>query len=479
MSRPHAAAGDYDFPCQSLAGFPHLLSTGTIRSFLAREVGLMKHLSMVVLVALGSAAGAAEPRPLDRELVRQAPRVIRYLRDNGYENVGVLKFLVSKDGKDFSDNVGTVNLQLAQRLELALILANDPRRPLGIITDASAVAAGIRRANHLRPEGRRLLFEATYPLAWGEKKVTPDAFLTGTAGLSPDLRTLTLSILVFDKKTNKLQEVVRDFTAAVKPELLSEMGESFRLRGVRESDDEPTPMPDRLREKALSEAAGVREGKGKVHPVLDPDAPVRLAIRYDNRPVQVEVRGGRAFVREPTEGEKVQLILRRDGSKERYGVVLKVNGVSTIFRQRLPDLSCRQWILEPGAAPLTLDGFQVDDSHVVPFRVGSASESKRNEVNYGADVGTITLTVFREFKGRPPAPDLEPEAAAAAVVSQGRLPDGKARNYGALKAQLLDDANRGLIEEGVERKEQRVRVVPFTPDPVPVMTLTIVYYTPK
>jgi hypothetical protein len=44
----------------------------------------------------------------------------------------------------------------------------------------------------------------------------------------------------------------------------------------------------------------------------------------------------------------------------------------------------------------------------------------------------------------------------------------------ALKAKLLDDANRGLIAEGAQ-VEGRVQVVKFTPAATPVMTLTVIY----
>ena len=40
------------------------------------------------------------------------------------------------DMVNLSDNLGTINALLARRLEVALVLANDPRNPIGIIDDA-------------------------------------------------------------------------------------------------------------------------------------------------------------------------------------------------------------------------------------------------------------------------------------------------------------------------------------------------------
>src|SRR5262249_49663702 len=142
---------------------------------------------------------AAQARAADLEgaMLDRAKGLVKHCKDQNYKTVGVLKFLGTKDGSDFSDNLGTVNSLLARRLEVALILANDPRNPIGVIDDASAVAAKTRGANHRTAEGRRALFAAQYKLAWGDPraKVIPDAFLTGLVNVSKDLKTLTISFL--------------------------------------------------------------------------------------------------------------------------------------------------------------------------------------------------------------------------------------------------------------------------------------------
>jgi CHAT domain-containing protein len=417
-----------------------------------------------------------EPRLPERELLRQAPRVIKYLQGKGYANVGVLKFLVSKDGDKFGDNAGTLNMLLARRLEVALLVANDPRRPLGIVADASAVARKTRGANHLNREDRLKLFEARYPLAWGDEQVTPDAFLTGTAAVSEDLRTLTISLFAFDRKTNKLEQILDDFVTANAPDRLAEMGESFLVRGGAD-DGEARIVPEKQRlDKALEAAARVK-GQRVRHPAENPSAPVRLEVRYDGKPVPFQVRGGRSLIPQPREGQQVELVLRRDGGKERYGCVLKVNGENTLYRQKLPDGECVRWVLDPGDAQVKVRGYQADEKTVEKFRVLSVAESKEREVNYGEDVGTITLTVFRELKGEAEPPELSDEAEEAASVGRAQLPGRKPINYHALKASLLEEANRGLLVPGA-KEEGVVQRVTFRPDPIPVMTLTIVYYRP-
>jgi len=437
---------------------------------------------LVAVLALG--AESPRPQPLERELLRVAKELVKELKDRGYANVGVLKFQISKDGKSLSDHAGTLNVLLARRLEVALVMANSPRQPLGIIDNATAVAHRTPGANHLSREGRQKLFAATYPLAWGNKDVTADAFVTGIAQVSPDLKTLEISLLAFDRKNNKLEPILKDFTVLNLPEQLSELGESFSTRGLFDKGTITQAGEKEKEEKIVQVAAKVKERK-EPHPARDAQAPVKLEVRYDGQPVPLEVREGRAFVPEPREGQMVELVLKRDGSGDRYGVVLKVNGENTVFKERLPDLKCKRWILDPGDRPLTVKGYQLNNNELERFRVLSAPESKDREISYGADVGMITLTVFKELKGRPKPPDPSDEAKEATVVAKATLqtkpeqgePD-RPSTFGSLKARLMADANRGLIGEG-QREQGGVTLVKFVPDPLPVMTLTVIYYHPQ
>ncbi len=183
--------------------------------------------SVLVLVA----APALWAEDLEKQMLREAPKILAQLKGRGCKTVGVLKFRVKKGNEPLTDNAGPLNLTLANRLEMALILANKVQQPLGIIHDASAVAARLRGASHVTAEGRHTLFEADYPLAWGKEKVRPDALLTGIALISPDLRDMTVGILAFDKDGKGLRKVAQ-FTATVDAVALVESGESFLLRGA-------------------------------------------------------------------------------------------------------------------------------------------------------------------------------------------------------------------------------------------------------
>ena len=424
--------------------------------------------ALALLAALPHAADAAEPESLERGFVAKAPGLIKQFKAKGYKNVGVLKFLVLREGaKTFSDNVGTLNMTLARRLEVALVLANDPRAPVGVVRNASAVAARTAGANHLTKAGRVKLFAADYPLAWGKDEVKADAFATGTAMIGKDLKTMTVSLLVFDREGGKVEQFGEDFLARNDAGKLAEMGESFVLRGLFDDGE------------AVATAAKVA-AKEVVHPLAAKAAtapPVVLDLFYDDERVALEARDGRLYAPEPSEGQKVAFRLTRDKSKTRYGVVLKVNGENTIEKQREPDLYCRRWVLGAGLGPVGVSAFQMSDTKFREFKVLSAAAAKAREVNYGADVGTITLTVFREGTGEEVV-DTDRASRNSRLVAKAHLPAKTPDNYDALKAQLLADADRGLIVDGEEKEGAKVKRVKFKADPTPVMSATIIYYKP-
>src|SRR5262249_33947232 len=159
---------------------------------------------------------------------------------------------------------------------------------------------------------------------------------------------------------------------------------------------------------------------------------------------------------------------RNSKGNERLGAVLKVNGESTLFRQRIPDPQCLKWVLEPGAAPIVIRSFQVGDNKAQAFRILSRAESKAREIDYGQDVGNITLLVFPERRGKAKPPDLTDEGEDAAILSRGIFPDKKPRNIAALRQQLRDDSRRGLIVQG-EAIQSSVNQLKFDADPIPLM----------
>ena len=175
-----------------------------------------------------------------------------------------------------------------------------------------------------------------------------------------------------------------------------------------------------------------------------------LEVLYDGRPVPLEIRGGQALVREPQEGQKVTLVLRKtDATPDRYGVVLMVNGENTLYRERQSPPNCQKWILSPQDPAITVHGFQGDEGKAETFRVLSRAESAKDAMDYGSDVGTISLVVFREASGGGEPLALDEEAEDLAAVERAAFPAKPPENLSALRHQLHQGSiNRGLIVQG-------------------------------
>jgi hypothetical protein len=441
------------------------------------KMGWVVVLALAFVGAVGRSA-AQEPVAIELATVQTMTPVLNHIQLKGYKNVGVLKFLVRREGeREYRDNVGAMNLTLAKQFEVALIMCQTVATRVGVVENASAVAATIPGADHRSPEGCGRLFDARYPLAWGKEKVQVDAFLTGLVDVSRNLRQLQIQVEMIDRQTRR-SEIIRKTVARNSPSRLSEMGESFGVRGAFDGGtvtvvgrEQDRPVAD----GAAFQSAALAAGNQAKHPLQFPQ-PVELEIRYDGQPVTIEFRDGKAFVAEPKEGQRVELALSHRGKDERFAIVLKVNGVNTLFKQRQPDFHCDKWVLPRGSRPLIVGGFQLDQGRRESFRVASKAESQSRALDYGDDVGMITMTVFAERRARPDAPGLSTDVIQATTLQQARLPENR-DSYEALRSALdaMNSGPRGLVVEG-ERTEFKTQTVAFDADPTPVLSVAVVYY---
>lgn len=448
--------------------------------------------ALLLLLAAAPQGSAADTVP--RALQKQIPAIIRYLNDHDVRTVGVLKFRVKKGDEVLSDSVGPLNSLMADRLEVGLILGNsfDPERQFHVIRNAGSQVIGIAGASHLTAAGRRAFFQREYDLSWGTETAKADGFLTGIVRVHDDNRTVSIGILCFRRDGAGLEKACDVFEAVLDAPTLGELGESFVLRGAfdngstRQSRQEK-PAPEKVRQEAVRQAAAVKS-QSTSFPLADPSAPVKLEITYDGKRVPIELREGRAFVREPQPGQYVELtIVRNVTTEERLGVVLKVNGENTLYRQTHGDLDCAKWILSPKRMRTVVRGYQIEGTNEIEsFSVLSRVASEARAIDYGRNVGQIQLTVFREenlllANDLPPAvPDEEDEDLAAML--RGIHPEKSPKNLSALKHQLRlagkdEQQTRGLIVQG-KKADNTVRIVKFTADPTPVMSATITYYKP-
>lgn len=462
-------------------------SIGSKTRLLTRRIDRAGVLTLAVCLGgwLAGMSPLSAADDLERQLAKHAPEVLAKLAEKGVKNVGILKFRIKKGDTAPTDRAGTLNIRLAEMLELALIVADKEAAPIGIVHDASRTAATIPGASHLSPEGRRKLFEKPYPLAWGDQKVVPDAFIVGVAQIAADRRTMQMGLTTFDREGKELSDLVR-FPVQLDYDDLLESGESFSLRGVFDKGSIQLAAAER-KDKATEEALGQTAGSTPAGPhPLSPTgkSPISLEIRYDGRPQPLEFKEGAAFVAEPQEHQQVSFVVRRRGEgRPRLGVVLKVNGENTLYRQKQADARCAMWIFEPQLAEFGVTGFQVDGGTAQAFRVLSPQGSKAREIDYGEFVGTIAVTVFPERAGSPsaapqPTPSPAPGTEDFAILTRGVFPKETAPNLSALKHRLAESSTRGLIVEGAA-VDRSIKTTAFNADPVPVMTATIAYYRPQ
>jgi len=465
--------------------------------------------TLAVLAAgalLASPLNAADDTPiqdnLDEMLRGKAPELIKYLRSKNHTNVGVVKFLVKKGDAAPTDNAGELNLGLANRLQVALVL-NNPDEDLGIIQQASRTITKENnvRANHLSKEGRKAFFNTEYDLAWGPRKVTASAFLTGLATISKDLKKTTIRFQIFDKD-GEISDVLNEVVMETSPRILTEAGYSYLINPDQHKDafasakkDKGNRFPrativEKAAEQEVSFALAINVTPPPVQITGEPnpfkEGPVKLTVLYNGVPQSV-VRGK---VPEPKETDKVTFQLENP-TADTYAVLLKVNGVNTLFGETIADpKSCLKWVLHPGAKQ-TITGFQVNDDKAAEFKVLSPQESAENEVNYGSHAGTFRMATFKgsivkEDPTIEPNRGREENELARAAIARGTLDlsDIQAGSLNALQRTLRGreksgEGARGLIIQGKATEKREVERAFFKYDYAdPVHDVTLRYYEP-
>lgn len=387
---------------------------------------------------------------MDGAILGQAKKIRDYLRDHQYQNVGVLKFRVQKANAAPSWRIGPLNINLASRLENALVLINDPEKPLGIIHDADRVAQERHLPNYATDAGMEKLFQQKFPLAWGNQSVQADVFLTGLVRVAADLKQVTVSVHAFAPNASQLSPVVT-FTVLIDRELLNDLGESFFLSS-RSLNNKRT----RALDIEAAEDAAVREKSQGESSVQTSEKLFDFEIRYDGKPQTVSPNPqepGKFIVAEPQQGQKVTVFIR-SLAQERIGVALMINGKNSLYEEEGEPRTGRKWILDPTGDDNTNEimGFQVDENNTKPFRVLSPAESEA--MQFTENLGLITFAVFRTSKDKPPDPDQK-------NVQKGDVPADTAMNFG--RDLSLRNPPPHTTKRGRSLKEQQAVLVKQVP----------------
>jgi hypothetical protein len=451
--------------------------------------------SALLLGAMLSATSAADAakedakKPtLEEELRQQAPKIRDFLwkkMDHPQDALhgGVLKFHVQLGEGPPSDNVGSLNLYMARRLEAALILCLHNEDKIRILHNASAQIQN-GSANHQTPRGRKAFFAEgarLYRPAWGgEEGIPAHVFLTGLVKIHDEGRTAEVVVRAFDRRGQEPQEVCT-FRTAADPRLLTEAGISCVVS--RGSD------PNDWAVVALANPDSVRadEKKTRVEELLK-EAPIEVQILY-NGEVQKVTDG---TVSEPTPKDVVTFRLKhKNKDKNTYGVILKINGQNTLLPDN-PDsddfFRCFKWIVKPHTE-FEIKGYQKDlKEKAKAFKVLSAAQSRRSAVYYGEHAGTFTVIVL-EGQGDDEKPQIV-EALPDEMVAIGRGVPNRLGDFGSLEAlqghlkkaakggRTGPEVPKGMIQQGADT-EQMVEEVPFRASAKRIPVIQIRYYKPS
>lgn len=438
---------------------------------------------------------------LEAEFERVAAVTLESMREQGIRTTGVLKFAVRVGSGEFPPHVGRLNVRLAEKLEVALALANPARKSkvdqqVGVIRNASAVASTIEGANHLTDKGRALLFSKTYPLAWiydGQAETVPDSLIVGAAELSEDLKQLKIELMLVVKEQPNLQTIASLVVTTGIEELIC-AGENFSTRalGVRKASEDDYPKEagnTDLVNVIIDQASEIRHGTSEqarprqsgIHPLShNSQSPIRFITLYDGAPQPYEFREGAAYVREPREGQRVEFkVQRASGSNDRLGVLVRVNGENTLYRRTRPNHIASLWMFKSKQSAFRIKGFYVNKSTVEKFRVLSDVESVTRAVDYGADTGMISIVVYPERKTR--SPDSISVGSNMQLQAKTTLPAKTmaSRNElgGNLFSQLASqNATRGMLAGGDSTRIKSLAIREFERADVPIMATSIRYH---
>lgn len=452
----------------------------------------MPRLLLALAAAVVAVAPLAAGESIEDALDAKAAGVLRKLKDKGYTNVGVLRFVrPDKDGD--RDDLGELGHSLACRTKAALSLANRDDE-FAVLDDPhhQAKKEYLKEANPLTVEGRKAFFTIEYPPTFGKPKVKAAALIAGTAVPSADLKTLAMKLRVCGPD-GELTDLSDEWAVDLDPALLGEAGKSYALPPVTRK---ALVTGEKVKPEAVQQAAaetqmvvaGPNEPKKpdaparrRPNPALDA-CPVKWEVRYGDD--KQEVDGDR--LPEPTEKTDVTFVLTNPSADETFAVVLLVNGENTLYQERQAVAKCRKWVLEP-RTETAVSGFQTEKKKAVKFTVVPPDDRLADGVRDSADLGLFRLVVFAGKLGTKPAEKTGGQIPATQVIASTRLNDSagerpKTREaYQALLVRRTGDLSnsRGVLVKGTELVESKTEVVDFVPaSDQPVADITLRYYHP-
>lgn len=410
------------------------------------------------VVTIAAFAMPARSEEVDRLLYRQARKLYETIAAKKAGTVAVLKFRAQKATEPETFHAGRINMAMAEMLENVLIAGKvNLDQETRIVRNASLTASQAgQRLNYLNPDDRGKLFNLAYSEAEGQS-AAPDVFFTGVVRLDQRSHTTTVVIEAFDKQANTIEEIAR-FTASSDRSTINDFGQAYVLatRDIFGRGDADVQ----------SAADMFASGATKAEPATTrtPDAVAMLkmmlnkqVVPFEEDPTGPSAGALRFNVREPMETDTVEFAVENVSKDQRAAVVLKVNGESTLKRERDAAQFCQKWIIEPGQS-ITIGGYYEGETGKNMRKFIVRPTPNPDEPLSPTLQGTIDFHVFVEDKDGPAKPD-----GAVAHITRG-LPTGHASYSDLNRAVFNPNARlqrRGLILPGAAEQGYRLEPKEF------------------
>jgi len=431
-------------------------------------------LGLLVALALAGLAltGTARADRLDYRLNKKMPEIVKELKAK-YRNVGVLRFRV-QDGTAKESFTAPICGNLIDRVETLLIVNNgkDESRALGVIHDACKVASrrGISQW-YKDVSGRRKMFDLDYPLAWGNKMVKADAFLTGKVTVSKDGKT-TLVLECFDK-TNLSLRTLATMSIDTDRFVLRDLGYSLSsTRGGKSLLTAKRTLPEQ--DKRVYRLLPKRRQPGGDNPPpngvdqVRPDniGGVSIKMLVDGteatdaiREAATEGDGAKWQLKSPSEKAKISFLLQNTTDKKR-AVVFRVNERNVINEQADEAETAAKFVLMPKGeknSEVKITGFlklpeggdnESDKSvkgEVLPFKVLVGDAAAKAKEDMGARAGWLEVVVFEEGQTDTDYTLVAPKGLPPSKEKQARS------TYLGLRSALLRSSKLKTVTEIVKR----------------------------
>jgi len=186
-------------------------------------------------------------------------------------------------------------------------------------------------------------------------------------------------------------------------------------------------------------------------------------------------------------------ILVRSLAQERIGLVLMVNGTSTLYEQQGEPSKCLAWVLDPGRQYM-IKGYQQDNQTFKPFRVLSSADSAA--APYNKNTGLIQFHLFRSgapggaksITGKDASSKDDTTGQSMNISLRGLsraslVKSGHTRSLAALQQAYgvhsrSSRHNRGLIDVDSNLSEGAIQNDEVK-NPVYIQSIAVRYYKPK